>query len=171
MIPAGLGVLVYFTHSNTLSIWYSISMLVWGITFTEMWKRKQMELAVQWGVLNCSKHEKQMSAFKGDKTVPDQITGEERPFVPAWKIILRRALTLPAVALGAAFLMVIVGLVFVLQLFLHEYYTGPFQKFLVSELVTNGQLPMIVCLLIMDCLALRPHYWLCPFDSNHVWYI
>ncbi|KAI8334279.1 calcium-activated chloride channel-domain-containing protein [Chlamydoabsidia padenii] len=130
MIPAGLGVLNYFTHSNTLCIWYSISMLIWGITFTEMWKRKQMELAVQWGVLNCSKHEKQRSAFKGDKTVADQITGEEMPFVPAWKIILRRTLTIPAVALGAGFLMVIVGLVFVLQLFLHEYYTGPFQQFL-----------------------------------------
>ncbi|CAO3589868.1 unnamed protein product [Absidia cylindrospora] len=129
-VPAGLGVLVYFTHSNTLSIWYSLSMLAWGIAFTEMWKRKQMELAVRWGVRNCSKHEKRRAAFKGDTTVADQVTGEEMPFVPAWKIVLRRGLTIPGVALGAVFLLVIVASVFTLQLFLHEYYTGPFHKIL-----------------------------------------
>ncbi|KAI8099070.1 calcium-activated chloride channel-domain-containing protein [Halteromyces radiatus] len=129
-IPAGLGVLVYFTNSNAISISYSLSILVWGITFTEMWKRKQKELAVMWDVLNCSKHEKRRAAFKGDTTVADQVTGEEMPFVSTWKIILRRVLAIPGVALGAILLLFIVTFVFMLQLFLHEYYTGPFRSIL-----------------------------------------
>ncbi|CAO3647807.1 unnamed protein product [Cunninghamella blakesleeana] len=128
--PTILGIFVYFTHSNTLSIWYSIAMLGWGITFIEMWKRKQTELAIAWEVRNCSKHEKRRADFKGDTTVADQVTGEEMPFVPAWKIIYRRVLSLPGVAIGAVLLFIIVALVFMLQLFLHEYYTGPFHQIL-----------------------------------------
>ncbi|CAO3642180.1 unnamed protein product [Cunninghamella echinulata] len=128
--PTILGVFVYFTHSNTLTVWYSVAMLAWGITFIEMWKRKQTELAITWEVRNCSKHEKRRADFKGDTTVADQVTGEEMPFVPAWKIIYRRALSLPGVAIGAVLLFIIVALVFMLQLFLHEYYTGPFHEIL-----------------------------------------
>jgi hypothetical protein len=108
-------------------------MLAWGIAFTETWRRKQVELAVRWNVVNCSKHERQRAAFKGNTTVADQVTGEEMPFVPTWKVILRRCATIPGVVMGAALLMVMVSFMFILQLFLHEYYTGPFRQFLVKK--------------------------------------
>ncbi|KAF7722025.1 hypothetical protein EC973_003747 [Apophysomyces ossiformis] len=129
-VPSVLGILIYLTHSNTLSITYSMAMLVWAVVFTETWKRKQQELAVMWGVRNCSKYERRRAAFKGDKTVRDEVTGEEMPFCPAWKIFLRRALSVPGVAVGAVLLSIIVGFVFILQLFLHEYYDGPFRQIL-----------------------------------------
>ncbi|KAG0166865.1 hypothetical protein DFQ28_000410 [Apophysomyces sp. BC1034] len=129
-VPSVLGVLVHLTHSNTLSISYSMAMLIWAVLFTEMWKRKQQELAISWGVRNCSKYERRRADFKGDKTVRDEVTGEEMPFCPAWKIFLRRALSVPGVAVGAVLLSVIVGFVFILQLFLHEYYDGPFRQIL-----------------------------------------
>ncbi|SAM08297.1 hypothetical protein [Absidia glauca] len=130
MVPAGLGVLVYAMPGNTTSLWYSLSILAWGIAFTETWRRKQVELAVRWNVVNCSKHERQRATFKGNTTVADQVTGEEMPFVPTWKVILRRCSTTPGVVMGAALLMVMVSFMFILQLFLHEYYTGPFRQFL-----------------------------------------
>lgn len=109
-------------------------MLVWSVTFIEMWKRKERELAITWDVHNCSKYEKRRLEFKGDKVVPDQVTGEEMPYTPAWKIFFRRALSVPGVAIGAVLLSIIVACVFVLQLFLHEYYEGPMRQVLVNVL-------------------------------------
>lgn len=132
--PAGLGLLVYLTHSNTLTVSFSLFMLIWAILFTEMWGRKEHELAIQWGVRNYSKHEKRRAEFKGEKMIKDHVTGEDTPFVSAWKLLGRRLSSIPGVALGAFLLSIIVGLVFILQLFLHEYYNGPFKQFLVSHL-------------------------------------
>ncbi|KAI9487752.1 MAG: calcium-activated chloride channel-domain-containing protein [Benjaminiella poitrasii] len=129
-IPAVMGVLVYFTHSNTLSVWFSIFMLIWSIVFLEMWKRRESELAIQWEVRNYSKHEKRRAEFKGEKMIRDHVTGEETPYVSAWKLLGRRVSSLPGVAIGAVLLSIIVGFVFILQLFLHEYYNGPFRQFL-----------------------------------------
>lgn len=130
--PAGLGFLVYLTHSNTLTIWFSLSMLIWAVLFTEMWKRKEHELAINWGVRNYSKHEKRRTEFKGEKMIKDHVTGEDIPYISAWKLFGRRIASLPGVAVGAFLLSIIVGFVFVLQLFLHEYYNGPFHQFLVK---------------------------------------
>lgn len=135
--PAGLGVLVYLTHSNTLTVWFSLSMLIWAVLFLEMWRRKEHELAIQWSVRNYSKHEKRRTEFKGEKIVQDHVTGEDTPYISAWKLFARRLASLPGVAVGAFFLSIIVGFVFILQLFLHEYYNGPFNQFLVSPLLAG----------------------------------
>ncbi|KAI8066428.1 calcium-activated chloride channel-domain-containing protein [Gongronella butleri] len=129
-VPCVLGVLMHLTSKGSLVTWYAIGILAWGVAFTESWKRRQVDLAVQWQVRHCSKTERRRAAFKGDRTVRDQVTGEEMPFVPAWKIITRRGLSLPGVAIGALLLLFIVTFVFVLQLFLHEYYIGPFKAIL-----------------------------------------
>lgn len=130
--PTIIGALVYMTHSNTLAVWFSLFMLLWSILFIEMWKRKEADLAIKWGVRNYSKHEKRRAEFKGEKMVKDHVTGEDIPFVSTWKLLGRRLATVPGVAVGAFLLSIIVGFVFILQLFLHEYYNGPFAKFLVS---------------------------------------
>ncbi|KAI8376171.1 calcium-activated chloride channel-domain-containing protein [Radiomyces spectabilis] len=129
-VPTVLGGLVYLTHSNTLSGWYSLCMLVWSVLYIEMWKRKEQQLAVSWGVRNCSKYEKRRLDFKGDRTVRDEVTGEEMPYCPTWKIFVRRTLTFPGVSMGAIVLSFIVALVFIIQLFLHEYYNGPLKQYL-----------------------------------------
>ncbi|CDS02631.1 hypothetical protein LRAMOSA00036 [Lichtheimia ramosa] len=128
--PASVGGLMVLFGGKSLSITYSLGMLIWSVTFIEMWKRKEHELAVEWNVRNCSKHERKRVEFKGDRTVKDQVTGEEVPYCPPWKIFTRRAMSIPGVAIGAAALSVIVACVFVLQLFLHEYYNGPFKQIL-----------------------------------------
>ncbi|KAI7859678.1 calcium-activated chloride channel-domain-containing protein [Circinella umbellata] len=128
--PAIIGSCITLFGFKSLSIWYSILMLIWSVVYIEMWKRKEQTLALKWDVRNCSKHEKQRLEFKGDRMIMDEITGEQVPFISTWKIFLRRAMSLPGVALGAFFLSIIVGCVFVLQLFLHEYYTGPFRQIL-----------------------------------------
>ncbi|KAI9007473.1 calcium-activated chloride channel-domain-containing protein [Phycomyces nitens] len=129
-VPSVLGAFVFMTHTNTLTIAFSLFMLVWAVVYLEMWKRKEKELAVMWGVRNCSKYEKRRAEYGGDGTVKDEVTGEELPYVAPWKTIVRRILSIPGVALGAMFLSSIVGFVFFLQLFLHEYYTGPFAQVL-----------------------------------------
>lgn len=130
-VPASLGVFVYLTHANTLAGWYSLAMIIWAIVFIEIWKRKENQLAIQWGVRNYSKNERRRTEFKGDRWVKDEITGEDTPVVSTYKLLVRRLASIPGVAIGAAFLSIIVGFVFMLQLFLHEYYNGPFKQFLV----------------------------------------
>ncbi|KAI8146256.1 calcium-activated chloride channel-domain-containing protein [Fennellomyces sp. T-0311] len=128
--PTIIGVLITLFHARTLSIWYSLAMLVWSVLFIEMWKRREQSLALRWDVRNCSKHERRRLEFQGDRMVRDPVTGEEEPYSPAWKIFVRRAMSIPGVALGAFLLSIIVAFVFVAQLFLHEYYTGPFHQVL-----------------------------------------
>ncbi|ORX58748.1 DUF590-domain-containing protein [Hesseltinella vesiculosa] len=126
-VPTVLGVLVHVISDRSLVSWYALAILIWGVVYTEAWKRKQIDLAAAWQVRHCSKHERRRAAFQGETTVRDLITGEEMPFVPYWKIILRRGLSVPGVAVGAFLLWIIVTCVFILQLFLHEYYSGPFK--------------------------------------------
>ncbi|KAI7863976.1 calcium-activated chloride channel-domain-containing protein [Spinellus fusiger] len=125
-VPSVLGIFTYFTHDNTLALGYSFAMILWSLLFIEMWKRKEKTLAIAWGTRGCSKHDKRRADYGGDGTVFDEVTGEETPFVKPWKLIVRRALAIPGVTLGAVLLSAIVGVVFLIQLFLHEYYTGPF---------------------------------------------
>ncbi|KAG1498517.1 hypothetical protein G6F47_006337 [Rhizopus delemar] len=128
--PSFMGIFVYLTHTNTLALWYSFAMIFWAVVFIEIWKRKEKELSIQWGVRNYSKNEKRRTEFKGDMWIKDQVTGEDKPEVSAYKLLGRRLASIPGVAAGAVFLSVIVGFVFALQLFLHEYYNGPFHQFL-----------------------------------------
>lgn len=107
-------------------------MILWSLVFLEVWKRKEKELAIQWGVRNYSKNEKRRTEFKGDTWVKDQVTEEDTPEISAYRLLGRRLVALPGVAVGAVFLSLIVGFVFVLQLFLHEYYNGPLHQFLVN---------------------------------------
>lgn len=157
--PAVLGLLITISGAQSLSVWYSLAMLVWSVVFIEVWKRKEQEIAVAWNVRNCSKHEKRRLEFKGDRTVTDQVTGEEMPYCPLWKLFMRRALSVPGVALGAVALSIIVTCVFVLQLFLHEYYAGPFRQILVRCTFQFSVYPY-PCYLVW-ALALCTDHWLC----------
>jgi hypothetical protein len=159
--PAVVGILVYLTHSNTLAIWFSLFMLLWAILFTEMWRRKESELALQWGVRNYSKHEKRRAEFKGEKIIKDRVTGEDTPYVSAKTLLGRRIASIPGVVAGAFLLSIIVGFVFVLQLFLHEYYNGPFRQFLVRSFRHTGLSVLTVS------KALHSNYWLCYLYSYH----
>jgi hypothetical protein len=132
-VPAVMGVIVHFTLKNTFNIIYGILMMLWSIIYLEVWKRKERNLAVKWGVRNYSKHDKQHAGFTGEKMVIDEITGEQTPYCPPWKLFVRRAVTVPGVAIAAAGLSLVVGFVFAVEVFLHEYYNGPFHKFLVSD--------------------------------------
>ncbi|CAM0139466.1 unnamed protein product [Umbelopsis sp. WA50703] len=129
-VPAVMGIIAHFTLRSTFNIVYGIAMMIWSVVYLELWQRKERNLAVKWGVRNFSRHDKQHAGFTGDKEVRDAVTGEMVPYCAPWKLFMRRVLTLPGVAIAAAGLSVVVGFVFVVEVFLHEYYTGPFHQFL-----------------------------------------
>ncbi|KAG2180172.1 hypothetical protein INT43_003961 [Umbelopsis isabellina] len=129
-VPAVMGVIAHFTLKNTFNIFYGIAMMIWSVVYLELWQRKERNLAVKWGVRNFSRHDKQHPGFTGDTVVRDAVTGEMVPYCAPWRLFMRRVLTLPGVAIAAAGLSVVVGFVFMVEVFLHEYYTGPFHQFL-----------------------------------------
>ncbi|KAH8551004.1 calcium-activated chloride channel-domain-containing protein [Umbelopsis sp. PMI_123] len=129
-IPAVMGVIAHFTLKNTFNITYGTMVMLWSVVYLEAWQRKERNLAVKWGVRNYSKHDKQHSGFATEKMVTDAITGELVPYCSPWKLFIRRAVTVPGVAVAAGGLSIVVGFVFAVEVFLHEYYNGPFHKFL-----------------------------------------
>lgn len=74
-------------------------------------------------------------------------------------------MSIPGVAIGAAALSVIVACVFVLQLFLHEYYNGPFKQILASGWFISSA--AIADYTNSFTLALCTNHWLRPAYSNN----
>ncbi|KAL1919461.1 uncharacterized protein VTP21DRAFT_2154 [Calcarisporiella thermophila] len=128
-VPSIVGV-IYYLFGRSFSISFSIFMMGWSLAFTEFWRRRETELAIWWGVRNVSNVERRRAAFKADKQVTDPVTGELVPYFPLWKRWMRRLLTAPAIAVGVIVLSVVVGFVFSVQVFLKEYYNGPFAAIL-----------------------------------------
>ncbi|KAI8987519.1 calcium-activated chloride channel-domain-containing protein [Mycotypha africana] len=129
-IPAIVGIVSFLIQRKGVSIWFSVFMLLWSVAFYELWDRKENEYAIRWGVRNVSKHEKRRIDFVGEKLVKDDVTGEEVPYVPGWKLVLRRLSSLPVVFFGALFLTGLTAAVVCFQLFIKEYYNGPMKQIL-----------------------------------------
>ncbi|OZJ06191.1 hypothetical protein BZG36_01009 [Bifiguratus adelaidae] len=130
-IPAAVGVLIWILNLPTFTVSWSLFMVTWSIFYTEMWKRRQFELAVWWGTRNCSRTDKRRAAFEYEEVKKDPVTGESVPYFPVWKKWARRAVSIPVIAISAISLSVAIACVFMSEVFLKEYYRGPFAQYLV----------------------------------------
>jgi hypothetical protein len=115
-LPAVAGVLVFLSqlYAGTLDVpWvplYSLTLAVWSIVMLELWKRRNAELAVRWGVLNYEAEEVVRPQFAGQWRV-DADTGTLVRVYPAWRRALTYAVTLPVIlafVLASVLLMVFV---------------------------------------------------------------
>ncbi|ODQ55723.1 DUF590-domain-containing protein [Saitoella complicata NRRL Y-17804] len=129
-VPAVVGVIAHFFLPQ-YSIIYSLVLGSWSIVFVEMWRRKETNLAVRWGVHGCAKLEHRRAAFNGDKTVTDPYTGEDVPVFPVGKRILRQLLSVPigfvaAITLAAAIMSIVAT-----EILINEVYDGPGKNVLI----------------------------------------
>ena len=130
LIPAIFGISVYVTLGG-FSILYTVVVCLWGIMFTQVWKRRERDLSVRWGSKGCSIVETRRAAFQGESIETDPITNRQAPSWPVWKRIARRALAVPFVLLAGAVLAVILTCIFSVEIVLSEIYNGPFKSYLV----------------------------------------
>ncbi|PWW72989.1 DUF590-domain-containing protein [Tuber magnatum] len=130
VIAATIGVGSYFFLSQ-YSLVFAIFNCLWSVIFVEYWKRREVDLAVRWGVRSVSQLQNKRAQFVHDKKVEDPVTGEVVKFFPAWKRLCRQLLQIPF-ALGASgMLSALYATVFVIEIFISEVYNGPFKSVLV----------------------------------------
>jgi anoctamin-10 len=132
--PSLVGLLVYFYDAG-FTVYYAMFNVLWSLLFVEMWRRREQELATWWSVRNCSKLERRRSGFQPDRIIVDAVTGEPTPYYPSWKRWMRRLVTFPILAAIGAVFFIVVGAIFAIEVFVYEYYQGPFKDIVVSMIV------------------------------------
>ncbi|ORX95276.1 DUF590-domain-containing protein [Basidiobolus meristosporus CBS 931.73] len=128
-IPAIAGILAHFMNGQ-FSIIYSSFVVGWGVVFIELWKRRERELSIWWNVRNCSKVEKRRAAYIPSSTATNRVTGETVYFTPIWESWMKRTITIPVIIFGGLLFSLVVGAVFAVEVFLNEFYQGPYHEYL-----------------------------------------
>ncbi|KAJ1979682.1 hypothetical protein H4R33_005663 [Dimargaris cristalligena] len=126
--PSAVGLVAYLAgHYYSASL--ALFIIPWGLTFTEMWARRQTDIATFWGTRNLAAVDEIQPRFTPLALVTDPITGEAVPYFPISQGWLRRMVTAPMLLLGTAFLALVIGFLFALQTLADEHYTGPLQAY------------------------------------------
>lgn len=130
LVPAALGLCTSF-FLGQFSMVYALGISLWSVVFFEYWKKKELDLAVQWGVRHVSSIQRARPEFRWDFETEDEVTGEPvRVYSPA-KRLQTQILQIPfaiacVVALGSLSVTAIS-----LEIFINQVYTGPFKQYLV----------------------------------------
>lgn len=115
------------------SWFYAFVNSLWSIVFFEWWKKKEVDLAVQWGVRGVSRIQRPRTQFKWDHEAADPVTGEAVKVYSPVERLKTQLLQIPF-ALGClAILGALYVFCFSIEIFLGEIYNGPFKSYLVGE--------------------------------------
>ncbi|KAH8802805.1 plasma membrane stress response protein-like protein [Xylogone sp. PMI_703] len=124
----GFSTWVLFGYYSTI---YSVVIGLWTIIFIEYWKKKEVDLAVQWGVHGVSRIQHKRPGFKHETMVTDVVTGEKVKFYSPFKRLQRQLLQIPFAICAAMVLGSLIAVCFAIEIFISEIYTGPFKTYLV----------------------------------------
>ncbi|EIW81754.1 DUF590-domain-containing protein [Coniophora puteana RWD-64-598 SS2] len=119
-VPAALGFAFYFL-GTPYSALYSSLLLLWSIGFVEWWRLQERKLSVRW----CTRGSARVERRRADYV----------PGFPWWKRELRIVASIPVILLFASVLAIILTVIFILEAFVTQLYTGPGSK-LVSFMPT-----------------------------------
>ncbi|KAJ1976934.1 hypothetical protein H4R34_003792, partial [Dimargaris verticillata] len=128
LVPAVVGV-GYYALGGYYSASFAVFILAWSIAFTETWDRRQRDIATFWGTRNLATVEEVHPYFRPQGYTQDSVTGEMVAYYPVWRRWLRRCVTVPLMGVGVLGLAVIIGVLFALQTFADEHYSGPLQAY------------------------------------------
>ncbi|RDA96145.1 hypothetical protein CP533_1797 [Ophiocordyceps camponoti-saundersi (nom. inval.)] len=129
VFPAALGFAAWLLLGQ-FSYTYALGCGLWSVVFFEYWKKKEVDLAVQWGVRGVSSIQHQRPGFRWEFEAEDPVTGEPRKVYPYIKRLQTQLLQIP---FAIASIVVLGGLVVFcnsLEIFINEVYDGPFKQYL-----------------------------------------
>ncbi|KAI1803411.1 DUF590-domain-containing protein [Daldinia bambusicola] len=131
------------------SWFYSIVSSLWSIVFFEWWKKKEVDLAVQWGVRGVSRIQRPRLQFKWDYEAEDPVTGEAVKVYPPMKRLQTQLLQIPFAFGCLAILGALYVFCFGIEIFLTEIYNGPFKGYLTfaPTIILTGLLPALSTIL------------------------
>ncbi|PSS02106.1 calcium-activated chloride channel-domain-containing protein [Coniella lustricola] len=143
--PAAFGFGAWLVLGQ-FSWFYAIVNCLWSVVFFEYWKKKEVDLAVQWGVRGVSRIQHPRTQFQFDRETKDPVTGEVVKVYSPLKRLRRQLLQLP---FALACLLVLGSLIiscFAIEIFISEVYNGPFKQYLVF-------LPTVLLTIFMPALT------------------
>lgn len=127
--PSAMGFAAWMLLGQFSST-YALGCGLWSVIFLEYWKKKEVDLAVQWGVRGVSAIQLPRPEFKWDYEAEDLVTGEPVKVYPSRKRIQTQLLQIP---FAIACIVVLGGLVVVansLEIFINQVYDGPGKQYL-----------------------------------------
>lgn len=158
VFPAVFGTSVWLLFGN-LHYVYGLGISIWSMVFFEYWKRKQEDLAVQWGVRGVSRIQNPRPQFYFEREMQDPITGEVVRYFPPLKRFARQLWQIPfalasTLALGGLYLVC-----FALEIFIKEVYPGPWKQWLafLPTIILSVLLPVISAYLTNFAELLTDH--------------
>lgn len=131
LFPAAFGFGAWLILGQ-FSWFYAIVNCLWSVVFFEYWKKKEVDLAVEWGVRGVSRIQHPRSEFQFEREVQDPVTGEIIKVYPPLKRLQRQLLQLPFAIVCLLVLGSLITLCFSIEIFISEVYNGPFKQYLVS---------------------------------------
>jgi hypothetical protein len=132
MFPAALGLVAWMLLGRFSSI-YGLGCGLWSVIFLEYWKKKEIDLAVRWGVRGVSAIQLPRTQFTWEYEAEDAVTGEPVKVYPYMKRLRTQLLQIP---FAIACVLVLGGLVVTansLEIFINQVYDGPGKQYLVSR--------------------------------------
>ncbi|KAI1498720.1 calcium-activated chloride channel-domain-containing protein [Biscogniauxia marginata] len=122
---------------------------LWTVVFFEWWKKKEVDLAVQWGVRGVSRIQHPRNQFKWDYEAADPVTGEPIKIYSPVKRLKTQLLQVPFALVCFLILGALYIFCFAIEIFLSEVYNGPFKTYLVftPTIILTGTLPMLSAIL------------------------
>lgn len=145
IFPAGFGFSAWVLLGQYSPV-YAVVNALWTIFFVEYWKKQETDLAVQWGVRGVSKIQHKRPAFKHERIIKDQITGEDIKVFSPVKRLGRQLLQVPFAIAAASVLGSLIAGCFAIEIFISEVYDGPFKAYLTF-------LPTVILTTVMPTLS------------------
>ncbi|KAK7734961.1 hypothetical protein SLS53_007738 [Cytospora paraplurivora] len=145
LFPAAFGFGAWLVLGQ-FSWFYAIVNSLWSVIFFEYWKKKEVDLAVQWGVRGVSRIQHPRSEFQFERVVQDPVTGEHVKVYPPLKRLQRQLLQLPFAIVCLLVLGSLIIFCFAIEIFLSEVYNGPLKQYLVF-------LPTVILTVFMPALT------------------
>jgi anoctamin-10 len=111
---------------------YALVNSLWSVVFFEYWKKKEVDLAVQWGVRGVSNIQHPRPQFKFDREAEDPVTGQITKVYSPVKRFKTQLLQIP---FAISCIIVLGGIIVTgnsLEIFINEVYNGPFKQYLVG---------------------------------------
>jgi len=130
LFPAAFGFGAWLILGQ-FSWFYGLVNCFWSVVFFEYWKKKEVDLAVQWGVRGVSKIQFPRSQFKFDREAQDPVTGEIIKVYSPFKRLQRQLLQIPFALACVIVLGSMIVSCFSIEIFISEVYNGPFKQYLV----------------------------------------
>ncbi|TGO36469.1 hypothetical protein BHYA_0124g00300 [Botrytis hyacinthi] len=145
VFPAAFGFCAWVLFGQYSPI-YAVVNGLWGIVYTEYWKKQETDLAVQWGVRGVSKIQHKRPDFKHEREIKDPVTGEQIKFYSPVKRLSRQLLQVPFALCAVVILGSLIATCFAIEIFISEVYNGPFKAYLTF-------LPTVILTVFMPTLS------------------